>query len=716
MAATTIPTPPAERAAPEVPGTPRRLLAAAPVLLATTGAAAALAGVAFTGAAAAALLGDPGWLVRWGLPVVAALTRLAAALTAGALVMLVAVLPRRWGTDSGGSAATRLATGTKTDGDGTRPAARRAAVTAGTSTDTSGIWPAATRLAAAAAGTWTVLAVVEMVLTYASVAGRPLGSGQFGEELWLFATQVGLGRALAGVVLVTAAASACALVVRTPSGAAWTALLPLAALWLRAGTGHAAGAANHEMATSSLLLHLVGAAVWVGGLAALALLARRLGPDLRVAAGRYSAIAGWCLLLVGASGLVSGVIRVSGWADLGTRYGLLLVAKAALLAVLGGLGLAHRRATIPRLGGGRDRAFRRLVIVELVVMGAVSGVAVALAGSAPPLAELPPADPTPAYLLTGHPLPIEPVAASWFTQWRVDPLTLAAAAAGLVVYLRWARRLAARGDRWPWVRTASWVAGMVVFAWTTSGAPNLYGHVTFSAHMVQHMVLAMVVPVLVVLAAPVTLALRALPARHASGDGSRGPREWLLTLVHSHVARFVANPIVAAANFAGSMVLFYYSDLFGWSLRTPEGHLFMVVHFSLAGYLFANALVGVDPGPTRPPYPQRLLLLFATMAFHAFFGIALVSGNELLVADWYGWMGRTWGPSAIADQRIGGSIAWGIGELPTLALAIGVAVAWARDDERTARRRDRRVAREGDVELDDYNEMLTHLAERDREA
>jgi putative copper resistance protein D len=329
--------------------------------------------------------------------------------------------------------------------------------------------------------------------------------------------------------------------------------------------------------------------------------------------------------------------------------------------------------------------------------------------------ETPPADPTPAYLLTGHPLPPEDTALNWLTQWRVEPITAAAALAGLVVYLRWVRRLHARGDRWPWPRAASWIAGMAVFAWVTQGGPNVYGHVLFSAHMVQHMLLVMVVPVLVVLGAPVTLALRALPARAATapGDASCGPREWLLALVHSRVARFFSHPIVAAVNFAGSMIVFYYSELFAWSLRTPEGHLFMVVHFSLAGYLFANALIGVDPGPNRPGYPQRLLLLFATMAFHAFFGVTLISGNELLVADWFGLMGRPWGPGALADQRIGGSIAWGIGELPTLALAIGVAVAWARDDERTARRRDRKVAREGDVEMDEYNAMLARLAERD---
>lgn len=712
MTASTATPPPTGRPAVRprtVPAAARALLTASPTVLGAFAVAAAVAGVAFTGAAAAVLLGDPGTVVRWGLPVVSSLTRLAAAMTCGTLVLVAAVLPVRTSTNAQANAAADARRGAATGAGGGRRSARTA--TAGPADAWStGVW-----LVGVSAAAWTVLAVAELVLTYGSVAGRPLTSGQFGDELWLFATQVGIGRALAGIVVAVAALTACALVVRTPTGAAWTGVLTVAALWLEAGTGHAAGAANHELATESLFLHLVGAAVWVGGLGGLAVLNRRLGDDLRPAVRRYSTIAAWCLVGVAASGVVSGAIRIGGWGDLTTRYGVLLLTKAELLAALGLLGLGHRWVTIPRIGQGRAWPFWRLVLVELAVMGAVSGVAVALAGSAPPVAETAPADPTPAYLLTGHPLPPELTGAAWFTQWRIDPVTLAATLAGLVVYLRWVRRLARRGDRWPWPRTAAWVAGMVVFGWTTSGGPNVYGHVLFSAHMVQHMVLVMVVPVLVVLAAPVTLALRALPARAAAepGDRSRGPREWLLTLVHSRVAAFFSNPVVAAVNFAGSMIVFYYSQVFGWSLRTPEGHLFMVVHFSLAGYLFANALVGVDPGPRRPGYPQRLLLLFATMAFHAFFGVALISGNELLVADWFGLMGRPWGASALADQRVGGSIAWGIGELPTLALAIGVAAAWARDDERTARRRDRRVAREGDVEMDEYNEMLARLARRD---
>jgi cytochrome c oxidase assembly factor CtaG len=221
----------------------------------------------------------------------------------------------------------------------------------------------------------------------------------------------------------------------------------------------------------------------------------------------------------------------------------------------------------------------------------------------------------------------------------------------------------------------------------------------------------MVVPLLLVLAAPVTLLLRAVPVRK---DGSRGPREWVLGLVHSRVGEFMARPVVAAVLFAGGMVAFYFTPVFEWALTNHAGHVWMVVHFTLAGYLFANALVGIDPGPQRPPYPQRLLLLFATMVFHAFFGVVLTTGTSLLVADWYGNMGRPWGESAIDDQQMGGAIAWGIGELPTVVLAIAVAIQWTRSDEREARRQDRKAERDGDADLVAYNAMLAQMADRDR--
>ncbi len=672
-------------------------------LLVLSGALLAVLGVWMSGAAVPGYLRDPGAVVRWGLPVVTTLTELAGSLTLGALVLAMGVLPRRaappGGTGSGRAARDGAASPVVGDGYA------RSLILAGVS-----------------AAVWTVLSMAHLVLTYASVSGRPPDSATFGEELGVFVSQIDLGRALIVVTTLAAVVTALSLLVATPTGAAWTAALVVVALWQQAQTGHAAGSASHDLATTSMFLHLVGAAVWIGALAALAALLRRLGADLGPAVARYSVIAGWCFVAVAVSGLVNAVVRVGGLDGMASRYGVLVIVKAVLFGALGLLGLWHRRRVIPALTGVDTasrgvgaRLFWRLVAVELAVMGAVSGVAAALGSTSPPVPDEPIGNPTPAEIVTGHALPPEPTALRWFTEWRWDVLFASAAVAGIVVYLGWVRRLRKRGDSWPMSRTVMWVAGLAIFFWTTSGGPAMYGHVLFSAHMVQHMILAMVIPLLLALAAPVTLALRALPSRSVSlrGDASRGPREWILVLVHSRLGQFFANPIVAAVNFAGSMIVFYYTNAFEWALTSGVGHIFMVVHFSLAGYLFANGLIGVDPGPKRPPYPQRILVLFGTMAFHAFFGVTLLNGESLLVADYFGLLGREWGPSAIADQQKGGGVAWGIGELPTLALAVGVAVSWARDDERVARRRDRRVDRDGDAELDEYNAMLARMSDRD---
>ena len=670
----------------DLPVVPRRLPPVGVVVGVVVALVAVVVGVAWSGAVLPTVLADPGALVRWGLPLTTVLTELAAAVTLGALVLAAFVLPR---------------------GTGRTPSDGRA-------------WAAMPLAAAWSAGTWTVASVAHLVLTYANVAGRPLDAPTFGSELALFVTAVSLGRTLLGVTLVAAVTCVVALLVTGARTAFVAALLAASGLAVLAGTGHTAGSTNHELALSSLFVHLTGAAVWIGALAALALVAHRLGRDLAASVARYSAIAGWCFVGVAASGLVNAAIRLGGIDGLSTRYGALVVAKVALFAALGVFGAAHRRTVLPALAadgaargaGASARApwvFWRLVAVELAVMGAVSGVAVALGSTAAPAPQLPTGELTPALIVTGHVLPPAPTGELWLTSFRWDLIPALGALAAAVVYLRWVRRLRARGDHWPLHRTITLLVGLVVLTWATSGGAAVYGHVLFSAHMVQHMTLVMIIPIFIVLSAPVTLAARALPVR---ADGSFGPRELILGVVHSRFAGFFANPIVAAVNFAGSMIVFYWTDLFALALTTYVGHLAMIAHFSLAGYLFVNALIGVDPGPRRPGYPLRLLLLFGTMAFHAFFGIALVTDVTLLVPEWFGLLGRPWGPSALADQHTGGAIAWGISELPMLAIAIALAMSWTRDDERTARRGDRAADRDGDAELTEYNAMLTRLGER----
>jgi putative copper resistance protein D len=478
--------------------------------------------------------------------------------------------------------------------------------------------------------------------------------------------------------------------------------------------GHAAGASGHDAAVTALGLHLVFAAIWLGGLLTIVALRPLLGgARLLPVLGRYSSLALVSFIVVAASGYISAELRLATLGNLLTGYGVLVLVKVAALTALGVFGLVQRRFLIARMrsaGGAGGRSFWWLVAAEIAFMGIASGVAAALARTATPVDQVAATEltnPTPAELLTGEPLPPAPSALNLLTLWNVDLVWLLVCGFGIAFYVAGVVRLHRRGDRWPVHRTVLWIAGMLLLAYITNGGVNAYEKYLFSAHMLAHMVLTMAVPVLLVPAAPVTLIARAAARRT---DGSRGGREWVLLAVHSRFATAISHPIVAALLFVGSLWGFYYSPLFRWATTDHIGHEWMIVHFLITGYLFVSVLIGVDPSVHRVPYPMRLLLLLGTMAFHAFFGLALMTGEGLLLADWYGAMG--WGTNALDDQQAAGGIAWSIGEIPTLALAIIVAVMWSRSDARDSKRLDRQADRTGEAELTAYNDRLAALQKR----
>ena len=134
----------------------------------------------------------------------------------------------------------------------------------------------------------------------------------------------------------------------------------------------------------------------------------------------------------------------------------------------------------------------------------------------------------------------------------------------------------------------------------TSSGLGRYGPAMFSVHMAEHMLLGMLVPILLVLGAPMTLALRALPA--AGRDRPPGPREWLLAAVHAPVTRRLSHPLVTLPLFVGSYYALYFSGLFASTLTEHWAHQLMNVHFLAIGLLFFWPLVGIDPAP-RPAAP-----------------------------------------------------------------------------------------------------------------
>lgn len=665
--------------------------------------AAVVVSLLWTGAAGVAQLADPGAFTRWGLPLATTIHNLALSAVIGALVFAVVILPKD------------LKAHRPRSGNQKHDGAKRAPVPE---------HPAFTRamtLAMVAGGVWTVSAIAVLVLTYSSISGLPLaGTSEYTSQLVFFMTELPVGQAWLIITIVAAVVTTLVIGLRNISALAVPLVLALGSFIPQALIGHSASSADHKGAVNSLFLHVTGASLWVGGIMVLVVVSGVLGKITAQTLKRFSALAIFAFAGVAGSGTINAAIRITNWHDLFySSYGQLLLAKIAATVVLGVIGYMHRSWIIPRLEDGAKnngtantrRLLWQLIFGELLIMGVVSGIAVGLSRSAPPQSrEIAQEALTPAQILTGYPLPPELEFSRWFTEWRMDWLWVAFAVLAGAAYLSGIAKLRKRGDKWSVLRSVSWFVGLLALVYITSGGPAVYGAVTFSAHMVEHMALMAIAPLFLALGSPISLALQALTPRR---DGSRGIREWILVLVHSKYSKVVTHPLFAAANFSGSLILFYYSPAFKMAMTYHVGHELMIIHFTLTGYIFVQSMIGADPLPTRAPYPLRLLLLLATMAFHAFFGVSLMMATGLLNGEYFGNMGRPWGDGALVDQQTAGGIAWGVGEIPTLFIAMGVAFMWSRSDARETKRKDRAADRNKDAELGAYNDMFAQLAARD---
>ncbi|MFJ3221873.1 cytochrome c oxidase assembly protein [Streptomyces sp. NPDC086783] len=296
-------------------------------------------------------------------------------------------------------------------------------------------------------------------------------------------------------------------------------------------------------------------------------------------------------------------------------------------------------------------------------------------------------------------------------EWSPDPFFLVACLLGLGLYGWGVVRLARRGDTWSPGRTASFVVGVLTVLLMMCTRLNDYGMVMFSVHMVQHMVISMLSPILILLGAPITLALRALPV--AGVRGQKGPREILLMFLHSRYMRIITHPAFTIPLFIASLYALYFSPLFDFLMGSRTGHVAMMCHFLAVGLVFFWPIMGVDPGPHRPGYLMRMLELFAGMPFHAFFGIALMMASAPMVKT-YENPPASLGIDALADQNAAGGIAWAFSEIPSVLVLLALLFQWYGSEQRQARRTDRAADRDGDKELEAYNAYLASLDARGR--
>jgi putative copper resistance protein D len=318
--------------------------------------------------------------------------------------------------------------------------------------------------------------------------------------------------------------------------------------------------------------------------------------------------------------------------------------------------------------------------------------------------------------VVGFATPPKPTWSRVFLSYEPDALILGLLVTIVALYIKGVMVLTKRGDKWPVGRTISFALGIAVIDFATSGGLGLYAHFSFSYHMIAHMLLGMIAPIGLVLGAPMTLALRTLPQGRTPSE--RGVRGSLLAALHSKVGIFYTNPIVALLIFDGSLFALYFTDLFASMMQSHIGHLFMTLHFLAAGFLFFFVVIGVDPNPRKIPHLVQIVILFGAMSIHAFFSVALMSTTTLIDKGYFASLQTPWLTDLLADQKLGGSIGWAMGEIPILIALVATFINWLRDDTREAKRIDRNTVRQAAMgqpdDLANYNQYLQKLAQRDK--
>jgi cytochrome c oxidase assembly factor CtaG len=274
-----------------------------------------------------------------------------------------------------------------------------------------------------------------------------------------------------------------------------------------------------------------------------------------------------------------------------------------------------------------------------------------------------------------------------FTEWDLLSVASLAILVTAALYLVGVDRMRRRGDHWPVGRTVSFVVGgMGAAALATVSGLGVYDDTLLSVHMVQHMILAMIVPLAMALGAPVTLALRTLPRR---------PRKWLLVVIHSRVAKVLSFPPLTFTLFVVTPWALYFSGWYAATLHHDYLHELTHLHMVVVGCLFFWPLVGIDPLPGRITYPARMMLTALTLPFHAFMGVTIMAQDRLMGGRWYpdlhhGPMGA-WLPDPHADQQVAGGILWSSGDAVGLLFFAVLFVQWVRSSMREAVREDRRL-------------------------
>ena len=550
---------------------------------------------------------------------------------------------------------------------------------------------------------WLLVSAMYVIVQVSYLLGQPLAASFDSTVIRSYLTQTSLGKAylvqIIGILILLL------IPLRRLLGSYISLLIALIAITAPVFQSHGSSSGNHGLAIGALIIHVIALSFWVGGLFGLTQLSKA---QKLIALPRFSEIALWSAITVVISGAATAWTRLDSLQAWQSKYGVITLVKISLAFTLVGAGALHRRWIIK----SDYPSIFRLITAELGVMFTTVFVGSWLSTVNPPEREI---ISTPALLVTGIEMPAPPTLSRVLLGYEADGLMLGLLIFLVALYIKGVVILTKRGDKWPVGRTIAFALGISAVDFATSGGLGLYSHFAFANHMMAHMVLGMIAPIGIVLGAPITLALRTLPlGRNQQESGIRGI---FIELLHSKLSKFYTNPVVALVIFDGSLFALYFTPLFGNIMQGHSGHFFMSLHFLLAGFLFFQVLIGIDPLPRKVPHIAKIIVIFAAMSIHAFFSISVMSATTLLDNGYFELLQRPWATDLLADQKLGGGIGWAMGEVPILLALLATFLQWLKADKNEAARIDRAADRAAAMGEDDdlarYNNYLAQLNKRE---
>jgi cytochrome c oxidase assembly factor CtaG/putative copper export protein len=559
---------------------------------------------------------------------------------------------------------------------------------------------------------WFFGNIATIFFTLANILGQSFTAALDPTAMRSFLTQVTLGQYFLFQTLISVIALLSAKKIQRVNTTILLLLLSIIGIITPVFQSHAASSGSHSLAIGSLIVHVVGLALWVGGIFALIFIDSK---DRVIAVPRFSVLALWSAIAVVISGSANAWVRLDSKSAWQTTYALVVIAKIVLTIALLAMGYIHRR-NLSKSAVINWVAMARLIMVEAFIMVSALVLGAWLSSNEAPVRDSEESLNT-VLTIAGIETPPPPTFSRILFSYEPDALMIGLLVLAVALYIKGVIVLTKRGDKWPVGRTISFALGISVIDFATSGGLGLYANFAFSYHMAAHMFLGMIAPIGIVLGAPITLALRTLPQGRTSTE--RGVRGSLISALHSRVGRFYTNPLIALAIFDGSLFALYFTSLFGGMMQSHVGHFFMNFHFIMAGTLFFYVVVGIDPNPRKIPHLVKIVILFAAMSIHAFFSVALMSTTTLIDQGYFASLKTPWLVDLLADQNKGGAIGWAMGEIPILLALVATFIQWMRDDSREANRIDKNTARMAAMgqpdELAHYNQYLSELAKKDKD-